>query len=226
MTNISYWDDDWKNQIKTVSNEQITKNSNNKERVTKDSNNKEESSMIETLKNTHIKSVPKTTRPPSNHKGLQSREERVQELEDRFNNGNIRFGRWEQIKLNSKSKEQQFGKKKYSKESLPTKKKTRFCMHGSDCAYINKCRWAHSVEELEPQLCHRSQNCRLIVNCNNEVHNNKNTRICMYRHAESVQAYIIRTNQGVQSITVDSDKTAQAKEMIKFSGGNVAVYVK
>ena len=102
--------------------------------------------------------------------------------------------------------------------------KSRFCRNGANCRRPD-CWWAHSENELVPDMCNRGANCRCInINYNKEIHNNpRSNRVCMYRHDESISSYLKRTGQSAHVVTVPNRFSKQAFEMSRVSGNMIRI---
>ena len=111
------------------------------------------------------------------------------------------------------------------KPQYNSRPKSRLCKcvtEGVPCQYGERCRYAHSLHELQPDRCKHGQKCRCItVGYDKSVRNNERShRVCMYTHDESHCDYLKRTglDRYKSCITVPSGLLPQASEMARGTG--------
>jgi hypothetical protein len=78
----------------------------------------------------------------------------------------------------------------------PTKSRLCRCVtDGSVCTFGQRCRYAHSTNELRPDTCRNGQKCRcVVINYDKSIVNNQRSRrVCMFTHDESHRDYLKRT---------------------------------
>jgi hypothetical protein len=104
--------------------------------------------------------------------------------------------------------------------------KSRLCRcvtDGSVCTFGQRCRYAHSTNELRPDTCRNGQKCRcVVINYDKSVVNNQRSRrVCMFTHDESHRDYLKRTGldrYNQPSISVPNNFVMQATEMARITG--------
>jgi hypothetical protein len=112
-----------------------------------------------------------------------------------------------------------------TKPQYHSRTKSRLCRcvtEGAHCQYGERCRYAHSLHELQPDRCKHGQKCRCVtVGYDKSVRNNERShRVCMYTHDESHRDYLKRTglDRYKSRITVPSGLLPQASEMARVAG--------
>jgi hypothetical protein len=79
--------------------------------------------------------------------------------------------------------------------------------NGTPCTFSDKCNYAHSSKELEPQQCSFGEKCGRVKINNNIVKNVDSNNPCAYLHgSETVKNYLIRhkMNEGFQLNKIDN----------------------
>jgi|SaaInlV_165m_DNA_2_1040747.scaffolds.fasta_scaffold00065_36 hypothetical protein len=113
-------------------------------------------------------------------------------------------------------------KTKTHHRSMPKSKLCGCVTEGAHCQYGERCKYAHSLQELYPDRCKHGQKCRCItVGYDKTVRNNQRShRVCMYTHDESHLDYLKRTglDRYKSCITVSGELMAQASEMARVTG--------
>jgi len=95
-----------------------------------------------------------------------------------------------------------------------TNLKTRMCKSiegGFHCSHGEKCRFAHSLEELVTRNCNFNDNCRFVKFRKGKLVNNESSNICMNKHPhENQDDFMERTG-------LVKYKTISAKQEVNFS---------
>lgn len=87
--------------------------------------------------------------------------------------------------------------------------KTQFCnarLNGTQCKYGLRCKFSHSLDELNVKECGYGQHCYFIIfNNNNYINNNKQYKKCYRIHPlETKENYLKRLNKVVPTILPES----------------------
>lgn len=73
--------------------------------------------------------------------------------------------------------------------------KTKLCSYGTECKRGEKCRFAHSNDELVINNCVFRNSCKFIKKEHNIITNISKTKICLYKHpGENMKDFYERTN--------------------------------
>ena len=73
---------------------------------------------------------------------------------------------------------------KDKKKIETTLEKTKLCTYGDNCKRGQKCRFAHSKEELIVSNCVFGKSCRFVKQEQNGFSNISKTKICLHKHPE------------------------------------------
>lgn len=85
--------------------------------------------------------------------------------------------------------------------------------NGIPCTFSDKCNYAHSSEELEPQQCSFGEKCGRVKINNNIVKNVDSNNPCAYLHgSETVKNYLIRHKMNEEFQLIKFDKAVETNE--------------